>query len=55
MKCPNCGYEPPKGRPKKVDDKRVKKLRAKGKSLREIAAELGVTHGTIQAALKRLK
>lgn len=57
MKCPTCqreGYTPPaKGRPKMLDDKRVMKLRAKGKSLRDIAAELGVSHGAVQAAIKR--
>lgn len=52
-KCPNCGYEPPKGRPKKLDDAKVRKLRKQGKSLAEIAAKLGVTRGAVQAALKR--
>jgi DNA invertase Pin-like site-specific DNA recombinase len=53
MKCPNCGYEPPKGRPKKLDDAKVLKMRAKGKSLAEIAKKFGVTRGAVQAALKR--
>ena len=53
MKCPQCGYQPPRGAPKKLDDAKVKKLRAKGLSLREIAAKLGVTHGAVQASLKR--
>lgn len=53
MKCPNCGYEPPKGRPKKLDDKKVKALSKKGKSLAEIAAKFKVTRGAVQAALKR--
>ena len=52
-KCPNCGYQGPVGRPKKLDDKKVKKLKAQGKSLAEIAAKFGVTRGAIQAALKR--
>lgn len=53
MKCPNCGYEPPRGRPKTVNDKRILKLRRAGKSLSEIAKVFGVTRGAIQAALKR--
>jgi transposase len=53
MKCPNCGYTPPKGRPKKLDDKKVKKMRERGASLAEIAEHFGVTRGAIQAALKR--
>lgn len=52
-KCPQCGYEPPKGRPKSMDDKKVKKLKAKGWSLAEIAEKFGVTRGAVQAALKR--
>lgn len=54
-KCPQCGYEPPKGRPKALDDKRVAKLKRKGWSLAEIAKEFGVTRGAVQAALKRMK
>lgn len=52
-KCPQCGYEPPKGRPKKLNDKKVKAEKAKGKSLAEIAKKFGVTRGAVQAALKR--
>ena len=52
-KCPNCGYEPPKGRPKKLDDKKVKAERKKGKSLANLAKQFSVTRGAIQAALKR--
>jgi hypothetical protein len=55
MRCPQCGYEPPIGRPKKLDDKKIQTLRKRGLSLREIASELGVTHGAVQAALKRSK
>lgn len=55
MTCPNCGYEPPRGRPKKLDDAKVLALHKKGLSLREIADKLGVTHGAIQAALKRAR
>ena len=54
-KCPQCGYEPPKGRPKKLDDAKVAKEKAKGKSLAEIAEKFGVTRGAVQAALKRVK
>ena len=53
MKCPNCGYEPPRGRPRNLDDVQAKRLRVKGLSLRAIAAKLGVTEGAIRAALKR--
>jgi DNA-binding NarL/FixJ family response regulator len=53
MKCPNCGYAPPRGRPKKLDDKKVKALHAKGLSLRQIAAKLRVTHGAVRASLLR--
>lgn len=53
MKCPKCGYEPPRGRPAKLDVKRVKAERKKGKSLAEIAKKFGVTRGAIQAAIKR--
>lgn len=52
-KCPNCGYEPPRGRPQKLDDKKIKRLKASGKSLSEIAEKFGVTRGAIQASLKR--
>ena len=54
-KCPNCGYEPPRGAPKKLDDKKVAKLKKDGKSLAEIAENFGVTRGAIQASLKRSK
>lgn len=52
-KCPNCGYEPPKGRPKKLDDKRIRAVRNEGASLSEIARAFEVTRGAIQASLKR--
>jgi transposase len=54
-KCPQCGYEPPKGRPKKLDDAKVKKLRKEGLSLRAIAAKLGCTEGAVRVSLKRAK
>jgi len=53
MKCPRCGYAPPRGRPKALDDARVRRLRAKGIKLAVIAAEYGVTPGAVRAALKR--
>lgn len=54
--CPQCGYEPPRGRPKKLDDKKIKKLYHKdGWSLSAIASSMGVTRGAIQASLKRSK
>jgi transposase len=52
-KCPQCGYEPPNGRPKKLDDKKVKQLKKAGFSLSQIAKKFGVTRGAVQAALKR--
>ena len=55
MKCPNCGYEPPKGRPKKLDDKKIMDMKNKGKSLAEIAQKFNVTRGAIQASLRRTK
>lgn len=53
--CPTCGrpLPNPRGAPKKLDDAKMKKLRAKGLSLRAIAEKLGVTHGAVQASLKR--
>ncbi len=53
MKCPNCGFEPTKGRPKKLNDKEVLRLHKKNWSLSEIANKLGVTRGAIQASLRR--
>ena len=57
MKCPTCereGYtKPPRGAPIKIDAAKVKKLRAKGKSLRDIAAEMGVSFSAIRYVLKR--
>jgi hypothetical protein len=55
MKCPQCGYEPPIGRPKVVDDARVAKMRAKGTPFREIAEKLEVSLGAVQAADRRNK
>ena len=43
----------PMGRPKKLDDKLVRRQREKGKSLAEIAKLFGVTRGAIQQSLKR--
>lgn len=54
-KCPKCGYEPPKGRPKKLDDAYIKRMSKEGWSLGAIATSLGVTRGAIQASLKRNK
>lgn len=54
MKCPKCGYHPPMGRPKKLDDARVRKEASKqGSSLSTLAYKFGVTRGAIQASLKR--
>ena len=54
-KCPQCGYEPPKGRPKKLDDKKIKALTKEGWSLQALATTFNVTRGAIQASLKRSK
>ncbi len=53
MKCPNCGYEPAKGRPKKLNDVKVRELHRSGFSLSQIADKFGVTRGAIQASLRR--
>lgn len=53
MKCPQCGYQPPRGRPKTLDAAKMQKLRDKGLSYREVAAKLGCTEGAVRAALKR--
>lgn len=53
MKCTNCGYAPPRGRPRKLDDARILKYHEKGYSLYRIADTMGVTRGAIQASLKR--
>lgn len=44
---------PKKGRPKTLDDKRIKELKKDGFSLSQIAEKFGVSRGAIQAALKR--
>jgi len=53
MTCAKCGYSPPRGRPKKLDDAEVRKLHAKGLSLGAIADKLGVTRSAVQASLRR--
>lgn len=53
MKCPKCGFAPTIGRPKKIDDDAVMKMRKKKMSLAQIADQLGVTRGAVQAAIKR--
>lgn len=53
MNCPKCGYTPPRGRPKTVDDKVIAKLR-KSLSVRAIAEKLGVSAGAVQGALRRI-
>lgn len=52
-KCPQCGYEPPRGRPPKLDAGKAKTMRARGLTFRAIAEKLGVTEGAIRAAVKR--
>jgi len=43
----------PIGRPRKVDDAKIKRLRADGATLGDLANLFGVTRGAIQASLKR--
>ncbi len=52
-KCPQCGYQPPKGRPKELDDAKVKKLVKQGLSNREIARQLEVSEGAVRLSRKR--
>jgi predicted DNA-binding protein YlxM (UPF0122 family) len=53
MKCPNCGFERPKGRPQKLNDQMIRVLRSKGWSLGELAEKFEVSRGAIQFSLKR--
>ena len=46
--------EPLKGRPKLLDESKVKKLQAQGLSQRAIAKKLSVSLGAVQGALRRL-
>ena len=55
MKCPKCGYMPPKGRPKKLNDKKIAALAKTGWSLQALATTFKVTRGAIQASLRRFK
>jgi predicted DNA-binding protein YlxM (UPF0122 family) len=55
MKCPKCGYSPTLGRPKKLNDKKIKALAKEGWSLQALATTFHVTRGAIQAAIKRAK
>lgn len=50
---PGEGYKPEMGRPKRLDDSEVKRLKKSGHSLAKIADKFGVTRGAVQAALKR--
>lgn len=53
MRCPQCGYSPPRGRPATLNVATMQKQRANGLSYRVIAAKLGCTEGAVRAALKR--
>lgn len=55
MPCQKCGYSPPMGRPKKLNDKKIYKLALTGWSLTALATQFEVTRGAIQAAIKRAK
>lgn len=44
-----------KGRPKKLDEVKIMKLRLAGKSLAEIADKFGVTRGAIQSVIRRCR
>jgi hypothetical protein len=52
-KCPQCGYEPPKGRPKKLDDEAIWRWHKGDHSLAVIARAFKVTRGAVQASIKR--
>jgi len=54
-RCPQCGYQPPRGAPRKLDREKAAKLRDKGHTFRAIAEKLGVTEGAVRAALKRAR
>lgn len=51
--CKRCGFEPKRGHPQKLNDKKVLTLRSRGLSLAQVAKKFGVTRGAIQASLKR--
>lgn len=54
--CPWCGHKPPeakRGRPRKLDDAKVRSMNRQGWSLAEIAKVLKVSKGAVQASLKR--
>lgn len=53
MKCPQCGYAPKKGRPKKIDDAKVRAMRKRGATLSEIAHHFNVTRMSVHHSLKR--
>lgn len=52
MKCPNCGYVPKRGAPRKFDHDEAVALVRSGMSNREVARQLGVSEAAIRAALK---
>jgi IS30 family transposase len=54
MKCPKCGHAFP-GRPKLLDDIKVRELKKSGLNNRQIADKFGVTRGAIQYSIKRGK
>jgi hypothetical protein len=47
------GRDTPRGAPRKIDPDHARALRAEGMTLRQIAAELGVTHTGVRYALAR--
>ncbi len=57
MKCEKCGWssppKAPRGRPKILDEKKVRKMRKAGKSYQEIGDKFGVSRGAVFLMLKR--
>jgi len=54
MKCPKCGFTPKQGRPRKISRSEVSTHLKYGKTLREIAKLMGVSHGAIALIRKEL-
>ena len=53
MKCPNCGFSRPHGRPKKIDQAKALELRKNGATFAAIGKVLGVSPRAAQLACRR--
>ncbi len=53
MRCPKCGHQPTLGRPRLLDDYKVRTLHSCGLSLGEIAKKLRVSKAAVQQSLRR--